>query len=438
VASSWTSQSPSQHSTLELLASLVDKSLVVAETNGEQVRYRMLETIRDYARERLVEDGALDDALDAHRWWALELAETHGPNVRGATAEVAFAALAPELDNLRAVLAHCGAQEAEVRVRLSAAMGRYWVDCGSVAEGRSRLEEALEAEQGRFPAARAELMAHLADCTFRQAETDRAIRLGEEAAALYRALGDAAGLRYAVARLSIAYEYCGMHAEARWACEELMQLAREQGDRRSVAMATMQVAFLALSGGEFDRAEALYRTALDDFRALDDQRIVAIALHNLGDVAFRQGRYDEAERLLGECAELAERVGNKQLLATTLCLLGGVANATSHTARAEAHLARALRIGRETGNRMAVAYAVEGLACTAAARDGAERALVLAGAAAGLFDRAGVRLSAYEVELTDALLAPARDALGRERADEAFERGGTLSPEEAADLAGEP
>jgi len=417
---------------------LVDKSLVVAETSDGRARYRMLETIRDYARERLVEDGALDDAIDAHRRWALELAETHGPNVRGATAEVAFAALAPELDNLRAALAHCGPEEAEARVRLSAAMGRYWVDCGSVAEGRSRLEEAREAERGRFPAARAELMGHLADCVFRQGETDRAIRLGEEAAALYRALGDVAGLRYAVARMSIAYEYCGMHAEAMRACEELMQLAREQGDRRSLATATMQVAFLAINRGEFDRAEALYASALDDLRAVDDQRAVAIVLHNLGDAAFRQGRYDEAERLLGACAELVERVGNKPLLAITLCLLGGIANATGDAARAESHLARALAIGRETGNRMAVAYAVEGLACAAAARGEAERALVLAGAAAGLFDRAGVRLSAYEVELTDALLAPARDALGREGAGEAFARGGTLSPEEAADLAGEP
>jgi non-specific serine/threonine protein kinase len=421
-----------------VLASLVDKSLVVAEVGDGRARYGMLETIRDYARERLVEDGALDDAVDAHRRWALALAETHGPNVRGATAEVAFAALAPELDNVRAALARCGEGEADVRVRLSAAMGRYWVDCGSVDEGRSRLEEALAAERGRFPAARAELLGHFADCVFRQGETDRAIRLGEEAVALYRALGDAAGLRHALARMSIAYEYCGMHDAALGACEEVMRLATEQGDRRSLATATMQVAFLAISRGEFDRAEALYARALDDLRALNDQRAVAIVLHNLGDVAFRQARYEDAERLLGECAELAERVGNKPLLAVTLCLLGGVANATGAASRAESHLVRALAIGRETGNRMAVAYAVDGLACAAAARGEAERALVIAGAAAGLFDRAGVRLSDYEVELTNVLLAPARDALGPEGAAEAFARGGALSPEEAADLAGEP
>ncbi len=432
--------SSTQHSALStqhFLDRLVDRSLVVAEPGEGGARYRMLETIRDYAWERLVEDGALDDAIDAHRRWALDLAERHGPNVRGATAEVAFAALAPEVENLRTALSRCGEPEVETRVRLSAAMGRYWVDCGSAAEGRARLEEALEGERGRFPAARAELLAHLADCTFRQAETERAVRLGEEAAALYRALGDVEGLRYALSRMLIAYEYLGRHAEAREACEEMVRLAKEQGDRRSVATATMQVAFLAISGGDFERAEALYRRALDDLRELDDQRAVAIALHNLGDAAFRQGRYDEAERLLGEGAELAERFGNKLLLAMTLYLLGGVATAKEQTALAVWHLDRALRIGREAENRMAVAYAVEGHACAAAVSGEAERALVLAGAAAALFDRAGVRQSSYEVELTNALLAPARAALGPSLADAAFTRGGRLLPEEAADLAGE-
>ena len=129
---------------LDLLSRLVDKSLLVAEAEG-QGRYRLLETIRQYARDRLLESGEATEALRRHRDWYLALAEQAAPEFfRGIESREWLERLEVEHDNLRAALEWSDGEPAggEAGLRLTGSLWRFWVVRGHLAEGRVKVEEA--------------------------------------------------------------------------------------------------------------------------------------------------------------------------------------------------------------------------------------------------------------------------------------------------------
>jgi predicted ATPase len=201
---------------LDLLSKLVDKSLVVAEAEAEgALRYRMLEPVRQYGREKLHESQEAPEVLQRHAKHYLALAEAAEPELLGADQGRWFRRLRTEIGNLRGALSWSLEPEEdsreraeELRVRLAAALWRFW-DVQGFEEGRRWLQVALEKDRGGFPAVRAKALNGLGFILLFQQDYGRAIDALEEAIALYKELGDGSGTAFALGNLGYAVLHGG-------------------------------------------------------------------------------------------------------------------------------------------------------------------------------------------------------------------------------------
>ena len=181
---------------LDLLTSLVEKSLVPFEDQGAEARYRLLETVRQYARDRLLEAGQAEAVRDRHRDWFLALAEEAGPKLYGPEPGAWMDRLEREHDNLRAALAWSEAQEqGEVGLRLGGALWWFWHVRGYWTEGREHLAGmlALPGAEARTMA-RAGVLVSAGMLARRQGDYRAERALAEESLAICRELGDKSGI----------------------------------------------------------------------------------------------------------------------------------------------------------------------------------------------------------------------------------------------------
>ncbi|HEU5099276.1 MAG TPA: BTAD domain-containing putative transcriptional regulator [Roseiflexaceae bacterium] len=348
---------------LELLAHLVDKSLVLVEAQaGKAVRYRLLEPIRQYAREQLLEAGEVAATQQRHTRFFLALAETAEPQLYGAQQVLWLERLEAEHDNLRAAL-HWAAQRDNVAlsVRLAGALWRFWAARGLWTEGWTRLAEILPlAQAAAMPrtAAWAKVLQGSAVLAFYLGDHAAARPLFEQSLAIYRQLGerpgiawtliyygwlindggdplvarplleeslaicrelgDRQGMGWALARLGLGHVFLGDLLAARPLLEESLAMCRTVGDRWGTAWA---LHLLAVVVGELDNtttAIALEEESVPIWRALRDRRNRAYTLGVLGYLTIDQGEYAEAHRLLVEALTLQQAVGDKWGAALTL------------------------------------------------------------------------------------------------------------------------
>jgi predicted ATPase/DNA-binding CsgD family transcriptional regulator len=330
---------------LDLLARLVDQSLVQADPAGAEARCRLLEPVRQYARERL---RAADDeeraARDRHRDWCLGLAEAAEPDLDGSAPRAWLDRLEAEHDNLRAALGWTVERaEAPAALRLGRALVPFWLQRGHLAEGR------------RWLAAIAEVSAPLG-------------RTAERARLLH-----AAGLAAAEQ---------GEYAEARRLYEEALAAARAAGDRGAAAHALLGLGHALGDQGEAAAARACFEAGLAALRALGDRPGVAGALDDLGVVLTDQGDYAAARPALEESLALGRELGLPGLGTGPLLTLGYLALQQGDLGEAHAQMAAALTACRELGKAQGMVNCVEGLAAVAAARGQLARAARLDGAAA--------------------------------------------------------
>ncbi|HLJ61020.1 MAG TPA: tetratricopeptide repeat protein [bacterium] len=331
---------------LDLLTQLVLKSLVLMDEQDANVRYRFLETVRQYSVARLRESGEEAAVRERHLDWFLGLAERAAPELVGSTQAAWFDRLEAEHDNLRAALEWAlQSGRTEAGLRLIGAAWRFWFVRGYFAEGRGWLESLL--------------------------------RVGESTPAVVRADAlNAAG--------NLAVFGQGDYAAGRRFYEHGLALWKQTGDGRGVARILGNLAFVAAGEGDPVAERALLDESLALRRELGDQWGVALALHNLGRAAFRHGDYGEAAALLAEALDIWQGHGDKQHIAMALTNLGLVASRQGDYARARALLAEGLVLRRELGDKPGLAYQLEGFAGLAAAQGEAVRAARLFGAAEAL------------------------------------------------------
>ena len=397
---------------LEGLASLVDKSLVrQAEAEGPEAepRFAMLETVREFARERLAAGGEAAALRRAHAAYYLALAEQAAPELEGPRQLTWLGRLEAEHENLRQALRWSQESgQAAPGLRLAAALWPFWRSRGRHREGRAWLEAALAlpGAAARTPAraaalcvagslagalgdgaaARARLEASVAlwrelgdarglgralaqlgfATTPRDAAAARA--LVEEAVALARAAGDRSGLAYALRILG------NVEAPRRAApagpapLEESAALFRELGDAWGLSRALTGLGARALGEGDLPAARAYLEEALARRREADDQIGVAWVLNNLGALALRQGEPRRAAELLEEGRALAQDLGytSTATVAHALAELGHTALAVGDAPRAAALLKESLRLSRAHGTVWLRWRALAGLAACAA------------------------------------------------------------------------
>lgn len=348
---------------LDRLTRLVDKSLVIMEALDGETRYRLLETVRQYSREKLLDSGEATRIRDRHRGSYLELAERAEPMLIGPEQSAWMERLEVEHSNLRAALewSKTGDGGAEALARLAAALWRFWNVRGYWSEGRGWLEAALS-QAGHAPrATRARLLFGAGVLAWVQQESGRAAALGEESLALARELGDkhavADSLRLLAAVAKDDYDY----ERAKALGEESLALFRELGDKLGIAAALRFLGFHAMTYDEFEAAMAAFEESLRLARALKDERGIAGSLHGLGGVPFQQARYEEAVALYEEALSLFRDLGDKWGMSSALGSLGAIARYRGDYERAAMLLEESLQMRREMGSKAFIAVSLLGL-----------------------------------------------------------------------------
>ena len=429
---------------LDLLSQLVEKSLAEAsEDAAGQVRYRLPETLREYARERLDADPAAAGARRRHAAFYTDLAVRGEAALAGPAQGDWLRRLAPEHDNLRAALrAYLDERDVSGALRLGAALGRFWTMRGDLREGRERLADvqALAAAAGEAsgaaapPGARAKVLYTAGFLAWRQGDAAAARPLLEAAVAVATAAGDGVATGYALFYLGLVPQFQGDYPAARGLFEDSRRAFEAAGDPEGLALALFGLGNLSRQVGEDGPAQALLERSLALFREQGDRRSLALPLGYLGRVALRTGDPVGARVRLEEALAIVEDIGETWLVASVLDSLAEVARCEDDQARAERLLGRSLALWRELGstgtqtqgalhqlghvalargdaaradglfresltlaraqgNKRHVATALAGLACVAAATGQPETAARLFGAAGALRRAVGAALS---------------------------------------------
>jgi len=440
-------------SVLDGLDALLDNHLVQRGSGADgEPRFAMLETIREYALERLTERGEAAAARRAHGDYFLDLAEHAERELHGADQVIWLDRLDEEHPNLRAALGWAlEAGDADVALRLAGALFWFWFVRGYSSEGRRWLDRILDFRlqiavsedadqstiynlqsaimaralhgagflalfQGDYAVAHARLMASaeiwralITSAT----EAQRAMRdlastlvfliltahyqghttaspLLAELMSLAEELDDPA-MRAAMLFNSGrgALLQQGDYRAARPQLEQSLRVFRALGDTWQIAQLVIDLGLVALYEGDGAAARAWYEEGLSLARALKDRALIALALNNLGEVARWQGDYDQAAVIYTESLQLHQDVGNKPEIPRLLHNLGYVALRLGDTAQAQTHFWHSLDLFRELGIARGVAEGLAGLAAVAAIEGQPERAARLWGAAEALHETIG-------------------------------------------------
>jgi predicted ATPase/DNA-binding CsgD family transcriptional regulator len=328
-------------SVLDGLAALVDHSLVVrSSAPSGSARYVMLETIREYALERLADAGEEEEIRRRHAAYALTFAERAEPELTGSAQAAWLARLVDEEDNLRSALAWSLEREPATALRLAAALWRFWFASGRFQEGSGWLERALATDGGALEA-RAKALDGLLRLCSRRADYASAAAAGEEALILFRTLGDKRGVASALNGLGLTAAERGDRADAVRLFEESLARYRRIGDRHGTAACLNNLA--RLTGGE--RALELLEEALAVVREIGSTHAIGHVLQSLGNARRSMGDRAGAAVHYRESLTIAAGQGDRYLVADNLGSLARVSERPRVAARlfgAEAALREAI------------------------------------------------------------------------------------------------
>jgi tetratricopeptide (TPR) repeat protein len=347
---------------LETLASLTARSLVVADVQGEAARYRLLETVRQYAAEKLTLAGEHDATRQRHLGWCLSLAEAAAPHLRGAGQGPWLDRLELELDNFRAALAWAIERHVEEGLRIAAALRWFWFTRGRPAEGRGWLEQGLTVGSSVSAEVRGRALDAAAALAHNQGDYLAARTLQEDALRIWQACDDVRSMAGANSTLGIIAKALGEHELARSFLEEALRLAVQVGDSGMEATVQNNLAALAMDVGDYGRARSLLERSLAIKRELGDAAGIATSLHNLGDAALHLGEYDSAVGYLSESLAHFRQLRATDRIAQTLHSLGQVALRRSDLAAARSSFFEALGLFKRNGDGWGQALCMEGLA----------------------------------------------------------------------------
>jgi predicted ATPase/DNA-binding SARP family transcriptional activator len=422
---------------LDLLSQLVDKSLVVAEADRAGApRYRLLETVRQYASGRLGYAGEEEAVRQRHALFFLELAERAEPELSGAEQAAWLDRLERELGNLRAAVGYFRASgQRTAHLRLAGSLWRFCYLRGHYEEGRGWLEGALGSGDGAPPPARAKALLGAGVLTFLQCEYDRARGRLEEALDLYRDLGDDRGVASAAQMLGSIARERGDYAHSEALHEESLTLWRELGDEAGEARSLNYLGYVAWLQEKHERARELCEETLVRFRRLGDNEGIAWALISLGSSALYAGDRRRAQALLEESLALSREVGYKEGVAWSLNQLGVLAHREGDHGQATDLLRESLEIHQNLGDRWRTASVLEAMAEALCARGRPEPAARLFGAAEAVREAISVPVPLCERADREESISAARDELGEAAFEEASSEGRVMSPEQAVEYA---
>jgi len=367
---------------LNLMEQLINKSLVITEELQSETRYHMLETMRQYANEKLVESDTL---RGQHAAYFLILAETIEPYLEKPEQASWLDKLEREHNNLRAALRWArGKGQVELGLRLASALSLFWFMRGYLSEGLAQIGEFLSLSERTVSATtRAKALDHAGMLARYQGDLKRAHELIAESLSLRRKLGERHGVADSLSNLGFVVLHQGDFTQARQLYSEALSINRELDNQQGIADSISHLALMAFYDGDYESAQTMDESSLAIWRGLGDQQGIAWALDRLGNVKLHQGEHTAARDLFKE----------------------------------------SLAISNDVGFKWGIAFSTEGLASVAAGAGQAARAILLAGGASALRQAIGIPLSAMAQADFERMLAPARKLLGEEAAEAIWSKG---------------
>lgn len=443
-----------------LLAQLQEHSWVTSEeaglgeaaadeagTNGAAdtaMRFRMLETLREFAQERLAERGLERKVSATHLRYFLGLAERAEAGMRGREQAVWLARLGAEHDNLRAALDWTAANDVRTGQRLAVALWPFWEVRGHWREGQERAEALLlrqsevgekrdaGGDQAEEEEVQGRLLTNMGALACRQGHHGAAIPYMRQALSLWRRRGDVARIGASLGNLGVAALEQQDYPAAEAYLEEARAVQEVSGDRAGLSRTINNLAILAWRRGDFAAALARYEEALLIKRAEEDLNGLASTLNNLAAMFKDQGNLVGARTRFEECRLLFERLGSGWQLAYVLCNLGDIAAKEGDDPGAQAYYAGSLARLLEHGDRRAAVSCLEGLAALGAANGRWEEAAWLAGCGGRLRAELNMPPTPEERRGREAAQQQALSGLGTSGFRAAFEAGQNTSLETAA------
>ena len=422
----------------EGLASLVDKSLVRQSDGADgEPRFGLLETIREYALERLEAQGELDALRRRHAERYLELVLAAEPELTRANQALWLNRLDEENDNIRAALSWTIASgEIELGLQLAGALVRFWSTRGLMGEGRRWLGEALAASEGVTPDTLAKAYFASGYAALGEGDFVPAKEAFERSLELAQEVGDSSAEAAALAQLAWLAMSAGQYEEASELAGKSTELATAAGDKLTASGALSTLAEIAAANDDYTEAIGLFERGLALRRGLGDKRLTANSLLRLGRAELTLGDDDRATALLEEGLALARQVRDTWSISVAVANLGRVQLRTNgDPARAYALLAEGLKLARDRNDKRVTAECVQGLAALNAIEGRAREAARLFASADLLLETTGAALSQAEEAIRDQFLTPLQTGLGEPAFATEWEAGRSLSPEEVVALA---
>jgi predicted ATPase/DNA-binding winged helix-turn-helix (wHTH) protein len=322
---------------LDVLSRLVEKSLVNVDRGmDESRRYRFLETVRQYAQQRLLHSGEAECMRDRHLAFFDELVRRAEPELSRAEQVTWLNRLHREHDNLRLALERCleAPERGEQSLELAAALSWFWLKRGYFREGQECLERALSASGSKPSALRAKALASLGCTAFFQGDFVRTRALMEESATLGRAAGDLSVVGFSLGMSAVAALELGDIAEGVRIATEGQAAGRASATPWVQCPSLACLAYVAMHEGDFDRAGRLHEEALELARRQGEKWGMGITLFDLGLLRVVQQRYAQARALCAEGIALHEEFGDRRGVAWCLGILSGAEAADGHLLRA--------------------------------------------------------------------------------------------------------
>lgn len=454
---------------LDGVSTLVDNSLlqVVTAPNGDP-RYLMLETIRDYARQRLTASGELETLAQNHADWMLRLARESREHWRHIDENAWLARLETEADNLRAALDWLAAQpEPDQHVNLVAAIWWFWTNRGHLPESRYQLERALARPGGEQSSGWADVLTAAGTTAYLQGDWTAASGYFARALPLMRATGDARGL---VRTLNNGGNVALMRDDLDTAAayyDEALGILRQTGDQRVLGIVLSNLGRIARHQGNYelaherfaeaiavqeaigeergrittianladllfdleqaDEAEARYREVRDGYAAMNDRHSTAYALERLAQFAIRHGDWQAAQSQIDEALAIFDDVGDEDGTASMLHVLADLHRARGDSEAAASALVQALDLWRRREVGSVVAPVLVKLAAVASATGQHERGARLLGAVERIREASAAALSPRDQRELDLAIAGVRTAMDGEAYARAFAAGRAMS-----------
>ena len=419
---------------LDLLSSLTDKSLVVADTTGEHERYHLLESTRAYALEKLT--GAGERERVARRHGEYFRAQAQAADERYGTGSPAawLASVELELDNYRAVLEWALKDGCDTALggAVAGALSRLWFHGGLAVEGRYWIGQAQasldEAAHPRVAARLWRALAALSDGT-------RLHDCAQRALALSDALGDGREAAWALYQLAFGLFQMGQLEEASDVNARALALMRECTDKLGVAACLSQQALLQRSRGDVVAAREVFAQAFDAYKALGDEGGMSRALASLAELEFGDGQVEQALRLAGEALEIDSRGKNQTGLALGYDNIAAYRIALGDVVGAREAAREALRLARQAQRALLTAIALQHFALLGALRGKVRGAAQLIGYVDAQYKELGYEREGTEKWGYEKLMAALREQLSDAEIEKLAAEGAAWSEDQAFDEA---